>query len=117
MYLGILLNIGLIGFALTFWLQWKMWLLLYRRAVEHPSALSVAFAGFWSTFLSVHYYNLSLAMFSLVFVMAVLGRPAVCAERTTTQRLTGWKKPARTSRTAGETSTTPRGIGKPIAAS
>jgi hypothetical protein len=74
-YLGILLDIGLVGFILMFWLQWKMWTRLYQRGIAQPSILTIAMAGFWSTFLSVDFYSLSLVTFSLIFIIALLAQP------------------------------------------
>jgi hypothetical protein len=88
-YLAILMNIGLVGFILMFWLQWKMWLRLYSRAVTQPSILTVAIAGFWSTFLAVYYYNVSVVTFSLVFIIALLVRPG--RDRDQTKRMDAGK--------------------------
>jgi hypothetical protein len=74
-YLAILLNIGIIGFLLMFWLQWKMWQRLYNRAVAAPSAMTIGVAAFWSTFLAVFIFNISLAPFALVYIIALLSKP------------------------------------------
>jgi len=82
-YLAVLMNIGLVGFVLTFWLQWKMWIRLYNRSIMRPSVLTVSIAGFWSTFLSVYFYNVSLATFCLIFIIAIVALPSRVAKRRT----------------------------------
>ncbi len=76
-YLAILMQVGFIGMALIFWFQWKTWIWLYRHAVRTKSPLAIAIAGFWSTYLSVYFYNISIATFSLVLILAVLVKTAL----------------------------------------
>jgi hypothetical protein len=81
-YLAVLMDIGLVGFVLIFWLQWKMWIRLYKRSITRPSVLTISLAGFWSTFLSVYFYNVALATFCLVFIIAILVQPDRVAGQT-----------------------------------
>jgi hypothetical protein len=80
-FLAILLNAGLAGFVLLFWLQWKMWIRLYTRALMQPSAFTFAVAGLWSTFLAVFFYNISLVPFCLIYILAFLVKPRQTAPR------------------------------------
>lgn len=71
-YLSVLMNVGLVGLFVIGWLHWKMWLRVYCKAMEEPTAFRIACAAFWSTFLSVYFYNLSITSFCLVFMLAVM---------------------------------------------
>jgi hypothetical protein len=75
-FLAVLVHVGLVGFLLIFWVQWKTWTFLYRRACEMRTPLSVAVAGFWSTFLAVYFFSTALAGFSAVFIVALLAGSA-----------------------------------------
>jgi hypothetical protein len=80
-FLAILLNVGLVGLILLFWLHWKMWIRLYTRALTQPSAFTWGVAGFWSTFLAVYFYNIALAPFALVYIMAFIVKPRNAARK------------------------------------
>lgn len=73
-FLAVLMQVGLVGVILIFWLQWKIWIWVYERACTSGSPFAIAIAAFWSTFLAVYFYNTSISAFSLVFLLAMLVR-------------------------------------------
>lgn len=75
-FLAVLIHIGLIGLVLLLAVQWLMWLKVYRRSIESPTAFTIAMAAFSSTVFAANFYNIATVPYCIVFALAIIMRPA-----------------------------------------
>ena len=74
-YLELLVEHGLVGFALYAWLMWELWRLGRWPALPHPEPggfLDGSFHGLWPIFLWVYWVNAALVVMNYQFVNGLL---------------------------------------------
>jgi hypothetical protein len=76
-FLAVLIHIGLIGLILFLAVQWLMWMRVYRRSIEFPTAFTIAMAAFSSTVFAANFYNIATVPYCIVFVLAVIVQPTI----------------------------------------
>jgi hypothetical protein len=76
-FVSILIHVGLIGLVLLLVVQWMMWMRVYRRSIEFPTAFTIAMAAFSSTVFAVNFYNVATVQYCIIFVMAVIMQPVI----------------------------------------
>jgi O-antigen ligase len=72
MVLGLLVSVGVVGAALALALTWFFWKALADRSLRSRSALSVALASVWDTFVIIGFFNLSIASLYALFILGQL---------------------------------------------
>jgi hypothetical protein len=76
-FVAVLVHIGMIGLILLLVVQWLMWIRLYKRSIELPTAFTVAMAAFSSTVFAANFYNIATVPYCVVFVLAVIAQPTI----------------------------------------
>lgn len=71
-FLAIGYHIGVIGLALWLILMWLMWKFMLKKTVENPTPLSIGLTGFFSTWIALGIFNVTIFIYPLVFILFMM---------------------------------------------
>jgi hypothetical protein len=80
-FVAFLIHIGIVGLVLVLAVQWLMWIRLYKRSIQLPTAFTIAMAAFSSTVFAANFYNLATVPYCIVFALGVIMYPATRRRR------------------------------------